>query len=98
MENTSLMIKDKNEVLIKTELVSVRPRLKSSSFNRTILGYGKTKDTVSKCIKYRFESYVRLDNNNPIPLYSVEQDELIKTALNLGLTELASELTLLMEQ
>ena len=62
--------------------------LKSSSFNRTIISDENTREIVSKLIRKEFDSI-------PSKEYwrHLEIDELIKCAINLGLTELASEMT-----
>ncbi len=61
--------------------------LKSKSFNRTVILNEKSKEIISKLI---------LEKANSIEKYEYwrfdEIDELTKTALNLGLTEVADEI------
>ena len=81
------IIIDGDMLLIKKSIT--KKEFKSEVFNRTTIRDEKTKETISRLIKSEFFSITEGEWWR----YS-EQDELIKAALNLGLTELASELTL----
>lgn len=63
--------------------------LKSESLNRTEIKDEKTIETVSRLIKEKFFSIKKHEWWR-----DEERNELVKTALNLGLTGLADELTL----
>lgn len=87
-ENTDPeVIVNGNCLMIRKDISTVQ--LKSSSFNRTIILDENTKETVSRLIKEKFFSITEGEWWR-----DSERNELIKTALNLGLTELADEMTL----
>ncbi len=82
------------EVIINGDCLMIRKdistvQLKSSSFNRTIILDDGTKETISRLIKEKFFSITEGQWWR-----ESEKNELIKTALNLGLTQLADELIL----
>lgn len=78
-----------NHLLIAKELTRVQP-LKSAALRRTVFDGKTTEDVVSKLIK---DAFWKADKDD-MEWFNQRKDELIKTALNLGLTELAAELTL----
>ena len=86
------VIKHGNALLIRTDLVSVRPRLKSSALRNTVIANEKTKKIVGEALKDAFYKAQKAASE----FGDLERpNEIIKTALNLGMTELADELTLM---
>lgn len=71
------------------KLVNYSKNFESSSLNRTVMLNDKTKEIVSNLIKREFFSV----KEGEYWKYQ-RQDELIKAALNMGLSGLAAELTL----
>jgi hypothetical protein len=75
------IIMQDNAILLHKSIV------KSETFNRVQIKDLQTRETVSRLIREKFFSYPNKHWHN------LERNELIKTALNLGLNQLSSELT-----